>query len=216
MRMSTLKKSMPLSTNQPRSAGFSLIELLVVVAIITLLAGIALPYLYSAGDTAKRTRCIANLKEISRALYFYRQDNNKKLPEVQPMPVDIHTPTLMHALAPYIKPDSGAYVSPGDEGIVALVGTSYEYHLGYFFQFGTAKKEFASNNRADLYRFFRENEAETVALLDAGSFHPGGPGGADKNALYLDGAVDWFNPKTDNAPAEGRKEDPNAPKSQGK
>lgn len=214
--MATLKLTSQATFSKPRSTGFSLIELLVVVAIITLLAGIALPYLYSAGDTAKRTRCMANMREISRALIFYRNENNKKLPEVQPLPVDIHTPTLMHALSPYIKPDSGAYVCPGDEGIVALVGTSYEYHLGYFFQFGTAKKEFASNNRADLYRFFRENEAETIALLDAGSFHPGGPDGADKNALFLDGAIDWFNPKADNAPPEGRKEDPNASKTQGK
>jgi prepilin-type N-terminal cleavage/methylation domain-containing protein/prepilin-type processing-associated H-X9-DG protein len=56
--------------------GFTLIELLVVVAIIALLIAILLPSLSRASEKARTTSCLANLKQISNALYFYTTDND--------------------------------------------------------------------------------------------------------------------------------------------
>ncbi len=54
----------------PRS-GFTLIELLVVIMIIAILVALLLPAVQAARESARRTLCIANLKQIGLAMHQY-------------------------------------------------------------------------------------------------------------------------------------------------
>jgi prepilin-type N-terminal cleavage/methylation domain-containing protein len=56
--------------------GFTLLELLTVIAIIAILAAILFPVMKAAKDRAKTTACITHLHDIGVGLQTYRTDNN--------------------------------------------------------------------------------------------------------------------------------------------
>ena len=76
---------MPLFTARPPRhkrghAGFTLLEILVVVAILTLLAALLFPVFSQARERARRTSCLSNLKQIGLGMLMYSQDNDEHLP----------------------------------------------------------------------------------------------------------------------------------------
>ncbi len=62
--------------NKRRSA-FTLVEILVVLAIIAILAAILFPAFNRAKEAANQTNCASNLQQIYTAVQLYRQDENR-------------------------------------------------------------------------------------------------------------------------------------------
>jgi len=60
--------------------GFTLIELLVVIAIISILAAILFPVFARARESARRTSCLSNLKQIGLGVMMYVQDYDEIYP----------------------------------------------------------------------------------------------------------------------------------------
>lgn len=78
-------------------AGFSLIELLVTMVVISILAGIAAPYMRDASSRAEARTVLGDVNAIRVALYEYREDNENTLPPTAPWN------TVPPSLQPYLN-----------------------------------------------------------------------------------------------------------------
>jgi len=125
---------------------FTLIELLIVVAIIAILAAIAVPNFLEAQTRAKVSRCRADMRTIVTALEAYSVDNNKYPPAAdfgvgagpQPTQDGFHarTPTYLTTpisyitsipLDPFVRLGDPSYFTSALYPAESLVGSRYAY-----------------------------------------------------------------------------------------
>jgi prepilin-type N-terminal cleavage/methylation domain-containing protein len=136
-----------------RRKGFTLVELLVVVAIIVIMAGILYPVFASTRRAAYNANCLSNLKQVGLAVNMYAQDYDEtfpaacdqidRLPQVgraQPsnFPESV-TPYAWDVVKPYVK-NEHIWRCPGDAGfsneaaginipnVFRMCGSSYRYN----------------------------------------------------------------------------------------
>src|SRR5439155_20274317 len=63
-----------------RRRAFTLVEVLTVVAVMTVLAAIVLPVLGSVREAAHGGACMSNLRQLAAAFHMYSEDFDERLP----------------------------------------------------------------------------------------------------------------------------------------
>lgn len=100
-----------ISVGSMKVRGFTLIELLVVIAIIAILAAILFPVFSQAKESAKKSTCLSNTKQLSLGILLYAGDSDDVLLPTQ-NGEGILWPDLIN---PYVKSDK-IRVCPDDQG----------------------------------------------------------------------------------------------------
>jgi prepilin-type processing-associated H-X9-DG protein/prepilin-type N-terminal cleavage/methylation domain-containing protein len=124
------------------SIAFTLVELLVVITIIGLLAGLAVPAINGGLKSAKAGACLSNLHQIGVATMAYAADNSFKLPDAGASSPEWAT-TLASFVSTGTKSKKSIFVCPGcekpvQEGNDAMVAVTYGMHGGLMPKGGTA------------------------------------------------------------------------------
>src|SRR5437867_13392645 len=83
-----------------RKQGFTLVEIMIVIAIIALLAAIAVPSYVRARDNSQQNACMNNLRQIDGAAQTWALENKKQSGD----------PYTLSVLKPYIKLDSSSNI----------------------------------------------------------------------------------------------------------
>lgn len=106
--------------------GFTLVEIIICIAVIAILATLTVAISSKVTGEAKRTACQSKLGEIGVALEFYLGDNNGRFPDVAlaASGVEDDTATLEGALREYLR-EPEAFHCPADRKVFPRTGSSY-------------------------------------------------------------------------------------------
>jgi len=156
---------------------FTLIELIVVIAIIAILVAIAFPVSSHVVQGAKAAACVSNLNSLGVALNLYLGDHSQIMPNLQAgrSSTSDNVPVIDNTLNTYAR-DPRVFACPADNaGLYTSTGTSYFWNYNLDGQ-STAHLHFILSG---------QSAAEIPVLSDKQGFHPYA---ANKvNLLYADG-----------------------------
>ncbi len=177
------------------SKGFTLIELLVVIAIIGILAGILLPVLSRARESARKTQCASNAKQIGMGLIMYANENNESFPSDTAYSGASPAMRGLNLLYDTYVSDNKVFNCPSDTTVTGAT------NAGMSASTSGGTEAFSSTQSSYGYdRAHTQADDADVALL--ADRPPGTPdattstanhNGRGQNVVYIDGHVEFVN-----------------------
>jgi len=166
---------------------FTLVELLVVLALIAILAALLLPAVSRAKESGRGAACISNLRQIGVALQLYVDENHQRLPTMRdrlPVTQTNQPPTnALPAVDVVLRDQLGStnvLRCPSDRKLLfELTGSSYSWN------------SLLNGQRADdLKALGMTFEAHAIPVfLDKEGFHAARGAKKEVNYLYADGHI---------------------------
>ena len=195
------------------SAGFTLVEILIVLAVIVILVAILVPVFTRVRERGYRATCQSNLHQIGLAMQQYVQDNNGSYPGETS-----RTSGWTVGLFPYLKNDT-VYNCPTEENTdnafengVLIRGhrIDYGYNIGTFGELNKGKWFGANEAKptaldTSLLAMIGDNSTDSAFVEELiapckdspanesyflSTLHSGG-----ENDLFADGHVKWLTPQ---------------------
>lgn len=162
---------------------FTLVELLVVLAIIALLAALLLPAVARAREKGRSAACLSNLRQIGVALQLYVQDNDNRMPVMRDRPV---------GAPPTNSPPSPDIVLSNHLGNVRILKCPSDTKE-LFEQTGSSYSWNSLLNGQDAEHFqvlgIQFNPHQMPVMFDKESFHAPKDTHKGVNYLYADGHI---------------------------
>ena len=166
----------PVAAARPRNPavslsrpGFTYIELLVSIGIVTILVALILPVIGKSRATAQSVTCLSQLRQIAGGFTQYAAEYDHYLPD--PFVVERSWEQL---LRPYL-PSENVFHCRGDSELFPMIGSSYDWRDTGEFETTLAGRRITETNRPDCVLAFE-------AL-------PGWHAAGRMNAALLDGSA---------------------------
>ncbi len=170
---------MKIPSNSPKRSGFTLVELLTVIAVIGVLVAILIPVVGRARSAARDASCVSNLRQLAQASLLFASENKGVLPPPQPRPEDWPGMTFFNQtnprwydlVIPYIPNTRQANSSaptilrcPSEtrENLFSHYGFNVSVNLGHARAGGVAQNFGRPLNRV-------QNPARTFMIADVGN-----------------------------------------------
>lgn len=167
------------------AAAFTLIELIVVVAIVGILAGLLLPVFSRAREAGRSAACLSNLHQVGVALQLYVQDNRNRMPVMYDALFSTNNAptnrqrTVDVVLTNYLG-STNILKCPSDrEGVFERTRSSYGWNV------------LINGQDADHFRVLtlNFNPHQIPLMFDKEAFHKARGEGKGVNYLYADGHI---------------------------
>ncbi len=205
--------------NRPGRRGFTLVELLVVMAIIGVLVGLLLPAVQYVRNAARRTQCLSQMHQIAVAMDNYMDTKGSRgtFPYAAQLPtVTPQYPSLAKVLGPFMETNDLVYNCPGDiyyaltdasgniiydanGNVTPDYSTSFWQKQGLSYEYNgwgpRSNPPLAGKTRPQAYgskdNMNKIKNAETIVLAnDFDPFHGPTRDAGSRNFVFLDGHAD--------------------------